>query len=589
MTDLLKKFGKSILVLAVVTAVIMIAGSIRVHAGEGKEVRVSTAKQLKAALKNDEVNIIHFKTEAYLSDVTIKSVKGSEKKKLIIDTPNISIINKALFAEVIIENAKGYTESVSGNIITLSDAYIPEGLIVAKNKQVESLVICDDYFSQPFYILRKGAKVKSVTLRAYSKEKEIPVNESRYNAKKRKLTIDFVNSYGVELTTVINLDKYGRFTKIQCLGDEIAEFACNDTYKYDKNGNVLSITGNLYVKNIYSGNMLKKREIENGYLEYTYDKKGRIIEVNFRGEDSIDGNTYPLSSKDSYVYDKAGRVVCYKHDDLESEYSFEEKNTYNSKGFLTATRTQSSSIETDYSDADCKQYMSINEREYKYKYNKAGDLTKETLVSENESKDYFFITGINDELFKRIKGKSYKDNCTVPREDLRYLHVLHKDLDGNTHEGEMIVNYHIAEDVLDILRKLYEADYPIEKIRLVDEYDADDETSMRDNNSSSFNFRFISHTTRVSKHGLGLAVDINTLYNPYTKVVDGERIIEPATAEAYLDRNADFPYKIDENDLCYKLFIEKGFEWGGSWTDRKDYQHFEIPTDKIAEWYPENV
>ncbi len=596
MTDFFKKFGKSILVLAVVTAVILMAGGIRVHAGEGKvladegkSVRVSTAKQLKAALKNDEVNVILFKTEAYLSDVTIKSVKGSEKKKLIIDTPNISIINKAMFAEVIIENAKGYTESISGNIITLSDAYIPEGLIVAKNKQVESLVICDDYFSQPFYMLRKGAKVKSVTLRAYSKEKEIPFNESRYNAKKRQLTIDFVNSYGVELTTVINLDKYGRFSKIQCLGDEIAEFECNDTYKYDKNGNVLSITGNLDVKNIYSDNMLKKREVENGYLEYTYDKKGRIIEVNFRGEDSIDGNTYPLSSKDSYVYDKVGRVVCYKHDDLESEYSFEEKNTYNSKGFLTATKTQSSGIETDYSDADCKQYMSINEREYKYKYNKAGDLTKETLVSENESKDYFFITRINDELFKRIKGKSFKDNCTVPKEDLRYLHVLHKDLDGNTHEGEMIVNYHIAEDVLDILRKLYEADYPIEKIRLVDEYDADDETSMRDNNSSSFNFRFISHTTRVSKHGLGLAVDINTLYNPYTKVVDGERIIEPATAEAYLDRNADFPYKIDENDLCYKLFIEKGFEWGGSWTDRKDYQHFEIPTDKIAEWYPENA
>ena len=596
MTDLFKKLGKSFWVLAVVTAVILMAGGIRVHADEGKvladegkSVRVSTAKQLKAALKNDEVNVILFKTEAYLSDVTIKSVKGSEKKKLIIDTPNISIINKAMFAEVIIENAKGYTESISGNIITLSDAYIPEGLIVAKNKQVESLVICDDYFSQPFYMLRKGAQVKSVTLRAYSKEKEIPFNESRYNAKKRQLTIDFVNSYGVELTTVINLDKYGRFTKIQCLGDEIAEFGCNDTYKYDKNGNVLSIKGNNDVKNIYSGNMLKKREVENGYLEYTYDKKGRIIEVNFRGEDSIDGNTYPLSSKDSYVYDKAGRVVCYIHDDLESEYSFEEKNTYNSKGFLTATKTQSSGIETDYSDADCKQYMSINEREYKYKYNKAGDLTKETLVLENESKDYFFITKINDELFKRIKGKSFKDNCTVPKEDLRYLHVLHKDLDGKTHEGEMIVNYHIAEDVLDILRKLYEADYPIEKIRLVDEYDADDETSMRDNNSSSFNFRFISHTTRVSKHGLGLAVDINTLYNPYTKVVDGERIIEPATAEAYLDRNADFPYKIDENDLCYKLFIEKGFEWGGSWTDRKDYQHFEIPTDKIAEWYPENA
>jgi hypothetical protein len=211
---------------------------------------------------------------------------------------------------------------------------------------------------------------------------------------------------------------------------------------------------------------------------------------------------------------------------------------------------------------------------------------KKAVVNVDNS---FYISEITDGIFERIKGKSFKDNCTVPREDLRYLHVLHKDLDGKTHEGEMIVNYHIAEDVLDILKQLYRADYPIEKMVLVDEYDADDEASMEDNNSSSFNFRFISHTTRVSKHGLGLAVDINTLYNPYTKVVDGERIIEPVTGEPYLDRDADFPYKIDENDLCYKLFIEKGFEWGGSWKDRKDYQHFEIATDVIAEWYPENV
>ena len=211
-----------------------------------------------------------------------------------------------------------------------------------------------------------------------------------------------------------------------------------------------------------------------------------------------------------------------------------------------------------------------------------------SFEDENDLNKSFYITLITDEIFARIYGKSVKEECTLPREDLRYLHVLHKDLDGVEHEGEMIVNYHIAEDVLDILKKLYEADYPIEKIRLVDEYDADDEASMEDNNSSAFNFRFISHTTRVSKHGLGLAVDINTLYNPYTKVVNGERIIEPITAEPYLDRDADFPYKIDENDLCYKLFIEKGFEWGGAWEDRKDYQHFEIPTEIIAEWYPDN-
>ena len=109
--------------------------------------------------------------------------------------------------------------------------------------------------------------------------------------------------------------------------------------------------------------------------------------------------------------------------------------------------------------------------------------------------------------------------------------------------------------MLDIFIKLYESDYPIEKIWLVDEYNTDDEMSMRDNNSSCFNFRFISHTNKISKHGLGLAVDINTLYNPYIKEVDGKRILEPATAEDYVDRSKSFPCKIDQSDLCYKLFV----------------------------------
>lgn len=198
----------------------------------------------------------------------------------------------------------------------------------------------------------------------------------------------------------------------------------------------------------------------------------------------------------------------------------------------------------------------------------------------------FYITEITDEIFARMEGKSYKADCTLPREDLKYLHVLHYDLNGEVQEGEMVVNTHIAEDVLEILRELYDSEYPIEKIRLVDEYNAEDELSMENNNSSSFNFRFISYTTTVSKHGLGLAVDINPLYNPYVKMVNGMQSVEPITAEEYLDRTADFPCKIDENDLCYQLFTEHGFEWGGHWQGSKDYQHFEVPSEKIREWYP---
>ena len=130
------------------------------------------------------------------------------------------------------------------------------------------------------------------------------------------------------------------------------------------------------------------------------------------------------------------------------------------------------------------------------------------------TEEAFYISKIPDDIFEKMQGKSYKADCTVPREDLRYLHVLHMGFDGQTKEGELVVNKAIAEDVLAIFRQLYEAEYPIEKVRLVDEYDADDEASMSDNNSSAFNFRFISHTTKISKHGLGMAVDIIHFITP---------------------------------------------------------------------------
>lgn len=203
------------------------------------------------------------------------------------------------------------------------------------------------------------------------------------------------------------------------------------------------------------------------------------------------------------------------------------------------------------------------------------DRKSDTETPEASYADDFYISEIPDDIFAKMQGKSYKDNCTVPREDLRYVHVRHMGFDGEAKDGELVVNKAIADDVLAIFEELYKADYPIEKVRLVDEYDADDEASMSDNNSSAFNFRFISHTTRISKHGLGMAVDINTRYNPYVKTVNGKLSIEPANGADYVDRSKDFPYKIDHDDLCYKLFTEHGFTWGGDWTHSKDYQHFE--------------
>ena len=148
--------------------------------------------------------------------------------------------------------------------------------------------------------------------------------------------------------------------------------------------------------------------------------------------------------------------------------------------------------------------------------------------------DGFSVTTIDDTSFARMKGKTYKDNCTVPLSELRHVKVLYKNKEQQTLKGEIICNKHIADDVAEIFYELYKANYPIEKIRLMDDYNADDETAMRDNNTSSFNFRFISHSTKVSKHGLGLAVDLNTLYNPFVLTIDGKLHVEPATALKYV-------------------------------------------------------
>ncbi len=191
-----------------------------------------------------------------------------------------------------------------------------------------------------------------------------------------------------------------------------------------------------------------------------------------------------------------------------------------------------------------------------------------------------------DDIFQEIKGKSYRDDCVVPVGELRYVHILYKNFQGKTKKGELIVNKYIAQDVLEIFRQLYKEGYEIESVRLIDEFNADDEMSMEYNNSSSFNFRFITHSKKVSKHGYGLAIDINPLYNPYYKKTDeGEEIVEPINAKEYVDRTKEFKHKIDEKDPAYKLFTEHGFEWGGDWKSCKDYQHFEVPDEVVDKLY----
>lgn len=195
---------------------------------------------------------------------------------------------------------------------------------------------------------------------------------------------------------------------------------------------------------------------------------------------------------------------------------------------------------------------------------------------------------VPDDVFARMEGHSFKDDGKISRDTLHYLRILHRDADGNNLEGEMVTNASISDDVLRIFRELYDADFPVERMRLVDDYyttkaasaydevsnDADT-ASMSDNNTSCFNYRLITGASTVSNHATGTAVDVNTLYNPYVMLYKHE--VLPANGKQYTDRSIVTPYTITADGTCVSIFKKYGFNWGGDWSNLKDYQHFERP------------
>lgn len=205
-------------------------------------------------------------------------------------------------------------------------------------------------------------------------------------------------------------------------------------------------------------------------------------------------------------------------------------------------------------------------------------------------KEGFYYEPLSNDLISYITGISYPalpseapegtlnvgEQNDISYADLRYVHIIHYDFDGKLAEGELICHNSIAEDLVEIFYDLYASEYQIEKVTLIENYNGDDTASMADNNTSCFNYRVVDGTKSLSRHALGLAIDINPLYNPYIRYdKKGGQTVSPVEGEAYADRTVSFPYKIDPDDLCYRLFTEHGFTWGGNWNSSKDYQHFQ--------------
>lgn len=185
----------------------------------------------------------------------------------------------------------------------------------------------------------------------------------------------------------------------------------------------------------------------------------------------------------------------------------------------------------------------------------------------------FAYAPLSDEVIEKITGMSYIENDNIRVEELVYVQVTHWGFDDKEYVGKIILNKKVADDVVEIFKELYEAKFPIEKIRIIDEYDANDELSMLDNNSSAFCYREIAGSKgKLSKHSYGIAIDINPIQNPYVK----NDIVLPESGKEYLDRDNVRKGMIIEGDACYNAFVDRGWTWGGEWNSLKDYQHFEF-------------
>ncbi len=187
------------------------------------------------------------------------------------------------------------------------------------------------------------------------------------------------------------------------------------------------------------------------------------------------------------------------------------------------------------------------------------------------------ISKITPEIKQRmIKGNSWRKGCPVSLEKLRYLRMTYKDFRGTDMTGELIVHKNVSTEVTQIFKALYEADYPIHKMKLVSDYKGNDWQSIEADNTSAFNCRNATGSKKWSKHSYGKAIDINPIENPY---ISRKGYISHKESLVYKKRVHKYNTYADKaillkNDEAVKIFKIYGWKWGGDWSGVKDYQHF---------------
>ncbi len=200
-----------------------------------------------------------------------------------------------------------------------------------------------------------------------------------------------------------------------------------------------------------------------------------------------------------------------------------------------------------------------------------------SLLNPDQIRAAFHSLELCEEQLLAYGDSVYASNQSfITPDQLRLVRLLYHNFDHQTCVGEMIVNEKISTDIEEIFWELYSDGYPIDHIRIPAEYGQDDNAIMEADITRAQAFTTDENGQyQEHEHSLGLAVDLNSFYNPQVIVENDQITVLPPTAADYVDRENKRPYMMDENDLAVQVFNKHGFTWGGVWQERNDYQHFE--------------
>ena len=153
-------------------------------------------------------------------------------------------------------------------------------------------------------------------------------------------------------------------------------------------------------------------------------------------------------------------------------------------------------------------------------------------------------------------------------DELDWIRLAYRGFDGRRHSGELLAHEDVSADLVAVFRKLWNARFPIEEMRITTKRELDLEPTGDGNNTGAFVCRPTRGGESFSEHAYGLAVDVNPFQNPYRR---GEVVI-PELASAYLDRQEKRPGMIEDGGPVVAAFDAIG--WGGRWRSLTDLHHF---------------